>query len=83
MNELEKLEHRINLITPKLENIKTGNIHKKNTYIYMMYLSLKALKEKRKPVVWVSLVDKETVADIDGLNKIIDDAEDYLASFVK
>ena len=83
MNQLEKLKHRVDLIIPKIKSTKIGNLHKKNNYIYMIYYSLKALEENKKPLVWSTWTSKKITADIKGLNKMIDDAEKYLKSLVK
>ncbi len=84
MTELEKLQHRVDLILPKLQNLRTSNNHGRDNFIYILERSILALTEDKDPREWSCGVNNiRMVCDIGGLNKYIDRAERFLAAHIR
>ena len=82
--ELEKLQHRVDLILPKVQSLKTADVHGRDSYIYILKHSLAALNEDRKPLVWsLGMSNERLVADIEGLNRFLDRAERFLVAHTR
>jgi hypothetical protein len=83
LNTLEKLQHRIDLLVPKLESLKTANSHRRDNFIYIIRHSLTALNEGKEPIVWSGIDNVRFTLDIDGFNSYLDKAEQFLAAHVR
>ncbi len=84
MTELEKLQHRVNLVISRLESLKTANTHRKVNYIYILKESMDTLSEDKKPLEWSCGVNNiRIICDIEGLNKYLDRAEQFLVAHVR
>jgi len=77
MTEIEKLEHRVNLILPKLKALDVANMHERNTYIYIISKSLAKMKNG-ETAKWYSLRLGIEIASTEWLSNYLDKAEDYL-----